>query len=337
MKKCLFFMLAIIYMACSNDFEESVNFQEQVSTSSNVNLSESLISLQNYNDSLYSMGCPAVTRSWGNTYIVAAADGIAVCSTLPVLLRAGRRVLTLTGGSGIYIVGGAILLGTAFLAGGASYAAYRTVCGGYSVYSGYTDYLDNTYNNINHLTACNNFYNQADSLAEYNEDSFEIISDSAYCLVGALHNELLENVMPASYNSPNSNILPPLDPGVPILPSINNYGCAMLTNTETEDALALVSDNMLFLDTSMYSIYDQLDFHVENNDISSNVRDVLSLFFSAYINFTTSPNDVDNLVSYYHNIVSNSMDYSPEEKACIILCIEITKSSFSYWNEYSSN
>lgn len=269
-------------------------------------------------------------------WIVTAADGIAVCGTLPVLFRAGKNILTLTGGLGIHVVAGAILLGTAFLSGGASYAAYRTICGGYSVYSGYMDYLDNSYNNTNHLLACNDFYTQVNSMSIYYEDSLEVVNDSAYYLVGNLHNDILDNIMASNQVGPNSHIFPPLEPGIPVLPTLNSYGCAMLTNTETEDALSLVLDNMFFLDTYMYTIDDQLDFHVDNNDISSNVRDVLSLFYSAYMNYMTSSADVNNIVSYYHSVVANSTDYSSEEKATIILCLEITKSSFSFWNVHGS-
>ena len=89
MKKSLFFMLAIICLACTNDYDEAVDIQEEVSISPSVNVSKSLVSLKSYNDSLSSQPHPAITRGLGNMWIVSAADGIAVCGTLPVLFRAG--------------------------------------------------------------------------------------------------------------------------------------------------------------------------------------------------------------------------------------------------------
>lgn len=54
MKNSLFFMLAIICLACTSDYEEAVDIQEQVSIGSSVNVSKSLVSLQSYNESLAS-------------------------------------------------------------------------------------------------------------------------------------------------------------------------------------------------------------------------------------------------------------------------------------------
>lgn len=338
MKKSIFILFVIIScVACNNDYSyETGSIQETEIKTESLNAVETINTLKKYNDSLCLNYPSAITRGVGNFWIVSAADGIAVCSTLPVLLKAGAKILTLTGGTGVHGVAFGVLLGTAFLSGGASYAAYRTICGGYSVFTGYQDYLSLMYNNSNHLLACNNFYTQVDSMATYNSDSLVVINDSAYYHVAAMHNEVLENALSSNNVIPNRGILPPLDPGIPISPTLNSYGCAMLTNIETEEALSSILDNMICLDSDFYTIFDQLDYNLENGDITSNINDVLSLFFSAYLSNQTTANDVNTIVSYYHNVVSNSTELSSEEKATILLCIEITRYSFSFWNELDS-
>ena len=72
----------------------------------------------------------------------------------------------------------------------------------------------------------------------------------------------------------------------------------------------------------------------DKGDISSNTKTVLSLFFDAYFGYANSLNDVNNIVSYYHDIVSSSNELTQTEKICILMCIEITKYSYSFWQDY---
>ena len=52
------------------------------------------------------------------------------------------------------------------------------------------------------------------------------------------------------------------------------------------------------------------------------------------IGYANSLNDVNNIVSYYHDIVSSSNELTQTEKICILMCIEITKYSYSFWQDY---
>ena len=80
-----------------------------------------------------------------------------------------------------------MFLGTVFMTGGASYGAYQSAHNGYSIYEGSMDYLDQTYENSNHLLLCDDFLARIDSMAILN-DSITVVNDSLFAYAGALHN-----------------------------------------------------------------------------------------------------------------------------------------------------
>lgn len=224
-----------------------------------------------------------------------------------------------------------MFLGTVFMTGGASYGAYQSAHNGYSIYEGSMDYLDQTYENSNHLLLCDDFLARIDSMAILN-DSITVVNDSLFAYAGALHNDILESILPQNNANINSIILPPIIDPINISPTINNYGCALLSDQETIDSLIMITDDMSYLYD--YDIDEQLDYNEDKGDISSNTKTVLSLFFDAYFGYANSLNDVNNIVSYYHDIVSSSNELTQTEKICILMYIEITKYSYSFWQDY---
>lgn len=108
------------------------------------------------------------------------------------------------------------------------------------------DYLDQTYENSNHLLLCDDFLARIDSMAILN-DSITVVNDSLFAYAGALHNDILESILPQNNANINSIILPPIIDPINISPTINNYGCALLSDQETIDSLIMITDDMSYL------------------------------------------------------------------------------------------
>ena len=174
--------------------------------------------------------------------------------------------------------------------------------------------------------------NEIETVKQLQNDSITVVNDSLFAYAGALHNDILESILPQNNANINSIILPPIIDPINISPTINNYGCALLSDQETIDSLIMITDDMSYLYD--YDIDEQLDYNEDKGDISSNTKTVLSLFFDAYFGYANSLNDVNNIVSYYHDIVSSSNELTQTEKICILMCIEITKYSYSFWQDY---
>ena len=327
-KTILIFCLTVCAIcACNN---ENYNDDAQLVSEPAVSMCEieTVKNLKHYNDSLKGTLEIPFTRSWGTVLSVSAADGAAFLSTFPTLLKTGRRILTATGGAGLYWVAGGVFLGTVFITGGMSYSAYHNYKNGYSIYSSSVDYLEQTYENSNHLLICDDFLSKIDSMSFMN-DSITIMNDSIYAYAAAFHNDILEGILPSGNANINSQILPPsLDP-INVTHQLNKYGCALLSDQETADSLLMVADDMWYIYD--YDIDEQLEYNELKGDISYNSRSILSLYFDAFFSYTNSLNDVNALSLYYHNIVSSSNELTQYDKICILMCIEITKSSFAFW------
>ena len=103
MKKIIYlfaFVTVLVTCSCSNNY-----YYNESQVPNNVVVSENEIEtvkqLQIYNDSLKETTSVKFTRGWGTIWSVAAADGLAFINSFKPLVKAGRRILALTGGSGL--------------------------------------------------------------------------------------------------------------------------------------------------------------------------------------------------------------------------------------------
>lgn len=322
--------MCMLFCACSKNYTES----EEVPTNNVQIISE----LKSYNDSL---PMSQLTTRSGRAFYVAAIDAGAFASSLSSLLYIGGKILTATGGAGVHVVALGITAGTAFITAGASYGAYKNSC---AIVSNQNEFLNSIQNNKNLRSKIEDFNIQADKWVSYNNaESLLSCNDSVFSHIGELHNQILECALDKgleeitidSIDSPNPQKKQKKSPVLSENKGLeelhpSSYGLAFFDDEQIKSAL-----NTSLLKDSVYienkDIFSMLENNKNNGIITDNTQSILSLFFTAYYNSVSDENNMYSLVLHYKNTVKASKELSDIEKQHIMMCLEIAKSSYSFW------
>ena len=223
MKKFILLSVGLMLVACnSNEFESAYNSQvEEPSSTEIVNQCKA------FNETL---SISPKTRGGGLIWAVISTDALSTIPAFRTCVGVAAFITSATGGTAGPATGVAVLAGTAFLAGGASYGVYRG-CGGYSIVASQNDFINETYLNPRITRNIDQFCLKIDSMVDVNEEEeICILNDSIYSLIGLLHNDILSSTIQeeeecASIQTNNQEIedYEPIYPIIKPTEQVNSY------------------------------------------------------------------------------------------------------------------
>lgn len=340
MKKYLFFLVALAALvSCgSNSFDEESTTEQSISFSKSS--PEIILKLQTFNDSLLqSNNSKSInnlqTRGGKRWWVTSSADILAAINAYKGCIGIAAFITAATGGTATFATGVCVLGATAFLAGGASYAAYKNHKEGCTYGVTTEEYLSKLKNNKNYLEKYESFILNCNSLEQAEDDSLSVLDRNICAQVGKLHNDILTCLVDSVvFPSTRSSIIEE-NPEVPLDDkAVVNYDSPYFIDVYSEDDIVSLT-NELTSDMSIYYESDDYDKTIESfkskNSVTENVGDILSLFFSALYNSVNEKTTLIMVINKYEQTVNDSSELSTDEKNVLLVGFETARYSCSYW------
>lgn len=339
--KFLFFLFFLISMvACTTGSTEEEN--DMADKSAEVKYSTEVArTLSSFNDSIISVESGKVdfskvqTRGLHNPQI-AKTDILATVYCIKELCGFAGAVVMVSGASMTMPVFSATLGLSAIYGASASYSAYKHEKGGCKYATTMDDYYSTLKNDKDLSVLMDNFSSECIATYPEDKDSANIFSINTCEQVGELHNELLSLVEQKELQGVTRAISISQINSSEIKEAKSLKGAK--ANSYFVDAFSdddimsmknkIIDDLPAYCEMSYTNVINQLK---EEDVLTENSGDILSLFFCALYNSNWDEATLNAIVSKYENSVASSSELSISEKNILLMGFGMARHSCSYW------
>lgn len=322
----LFILSSFLFFSCEN---EDVHTPSLRGDENSLAFDKEIACLENFNDSVLQLN--SQTRSGGRLWATVAADALSVSAAFRFSVWTAAGITALTGGTAGPLAAVGVFAGTAFLSGGASYAAYRsiTTC---SIIVPVTE--SNLYlGNCNKSISTRRFreFRKKYSL-DIESEYLPLQKDSVYADIGELHNNLvlaaLNQKQLTRSTVPEEN---PVEYPEDEEYQVNSYGMSLFSDEDVQ-SMSLASQERMaeFYETNDYEAL-LANFRIKGY-ISTEMGIILKLFCDVLNGYVTTGEEMSVVLAKYETIVKTSPNITDDDKNILMMTLEIARYSFSLWN-----
>ncbi|SFG41948.1 hypothetical protein [Prevotella sp. KH2C16] len=339
MKKIFAFALVLLslLLGCRSENQEEAYVSKENTTHKSSIYSE----LENYNKKTFNISEERKGNGWrlGTGWAVTTADIMAVVPAFKICTGVAAFITALSGGTAGPATAVGVLVGTAFLAGGASYGTYRGICaGGVAMIT--DEYLNNLYENNETRPTIISFNERHTKDASIKNNCIVFTNDSIYEEIGQLHNLFVSNTISHTFKSTNpitySTTPPTEDPGdlPPIVyEEVNSYGLTCFSDNDMVNMTSTINEKLEPFRNS-YNYKETINTFIANQYLSENAAGILSLFIDALTQYSPDSEMIGSTINTYKSKVKETYELTKEEKDILIIAFSVAESTITYWSNF---